>query len=316
MFLDADKKKWLSDRFKASVKFDELMSRHTSFRVGGPAKVFVKPESFDDLSLLVRWAADNKIPYMIIGSGTNILVKDKGIQAIIISLASCFNEISITGREKDKVIITAGAGTKLHSLCSFAIKNFLKGMNFALGIPGTVGGAVMMNAGTARGTISSVLHEITILQQDGKKKTITGKEIKPEYRKMIINKEGFEFNRENAVILYSSFLLNTCSDLNLKKEADLIMAEREKRQPTTLPSAGCFFKNPDSNTPAARLIDAAELKGTVKGGAMISPKHANFIVNVNNSSAADILALSEIIYKQVQNKFNIKLVPEVIIIGE
>lgn len=316
MFLDVDKKKWLSDRFKASVKFDEPMSRHTSFRVGGPAKVFVKPESFDDLALLVRWAKDNKIPYMIIGSGTNILVKDKGIQAVIISLASCFNEISITGREKDKVIITAGTGAKLHSLCSFAIKNFLGGMNFALGIPGTIGGAVMMNAGTARGTISSVLYELTILQQDGKKKTITREEIKPEYRKMIINREGFEFSRENAVILYSSFLLDRCSDPNLKKEADLIMAEREKRQPTNLPSAGCFFKNPDSNTPAARLIDTAGLKGTVKGGAMISPKHANFIINVKNSSAADILALSEIIHKQVKNKFNIKLVPEVIIVGE
>lgn len=316
MFFDTYKKKWLLSRFEGAVKFDEPMSMHTSFRVGGPAKVFVKPNSFDDLLLLVSWIRENKIPYFIIGGGTNLLVKDKGIDAVLISLGDCLKKISMGERGKNRIIVNAGAGVKTHLLCSFAIKNSLKGMNFALGIPGTIGGGIVMNAGTAIGSIAHVLHEITILGQKGEKKTIPAKNIKFGYRGLTLLRKRRDSAIENFIILEASFSLTPGNPLKIKDEADIIIAQRKKKQPTDLPSAGCFFKNPNLKTPAARLIDQAGLRGLKKGGAMISPKHANFIINVNNASAADILSLSKNAQDRVENKFNIKLVPEVIIVGK
>ena len=173
-----------------------------------------------------------------------------------------------------------------------------------------------MNAGTAIGSIAHVLHEITILGQKGEKKTIPAKNIKFGYRGLTLLRKRRDSAIENFIILEASFSLTPGNPLKIKDEADIIIAQRKKKQPTDLPSAGCFFKNPNLKTPAARLIDQAGLRGLKKGGAMISPKHANFIINVNNASAADILSLSKNAQDRVENKFNIKLVPEVIIVGK
>jgi len=316
MFLDTYKKEWLVSRFGVAVKFDEPMAMHTSFRVGGPAKVFVKPKSFDDLLLLVSWLRENKISYFIIGGGTNLLIKDKGVDAVLISLGDCLKKISLVERGKNRVIVSAGAGIKTHSLCSFAIKNSLEGMNFALGIPGTIGGGIVMNAGTAIGSIAHVLHGVSILGQKGEKKTIPAKDINFGYRGVTFLRGGSDSSGEKIIILDASFFLTPGNSSKIKDEADMIIARRKEKQPTDLPSAGCFFKNPGPDIPAARLIDQAGLKGLKKGGAMVSPKHANFIININNASAADILALSKDVQDRVENKFNIKLVPEVIIVEE
>ena len=316
MFLDTYKKEWLLSRFGEAVKFDEPMSMHTSFRVGGPAKVFARPESFDDLLLLVSWIRENKIPYFVLGGGTNLLVKDKGVDAVLISLGDCLKKISIGETGKSRVIVNAGAGVETRSLCSFAIKNSLEGMNFALGIPGTIGGGIVMNAGTAIGSIAHVLHGVSILDQRGEVKTIPAKDIKFGYRGLIFLRGRIDSSVEKIIILAASFSLAPGNHSKIKDEAGMIIARRKKKQPTDLPSAGCFFKNPGPDTSAARIIDQAGLKGLKKGGAMVSPKHANFIININNASAADILALSKDVQDRVENRFNIKLVPEVIIVEE
>jgi UDP-N-acetylenolpyruvoylglucosamine reductase len=151
MVLNPSTRKWLHNRFKDDVRFDEPMSRHTSLKVGGPAEAFVTPVSEEDLQALIQWAGEEKIPFLVIGDGTNLLVKDAGIAGIVIVLTKCLNQISTADRSNGAVRVRAMAGVRLHKLCTFAIAANLKGMNFAVGIPGTVGGAIMMNAGTSDG---------------------------------------------------------------------------------------------------------------------------------------------------------------------
>ncbi|MBU1055926.1 MAG: UDP-N-acetylmuramate dehydrogenase [Proteobacteria bacterium] len=313
MLLDQDIKKWLVNYFDENVKFDEPMSKHTYFKVGGPAKAFVTPESTEQLYKLISWSQENNIEYIVIGDGSNLLVSDNGIQEIVIVLSKYLNRISIIKEENESVLITAMAGVRTQNLCRFAIEEGLSGINFALGIPGTIGGAIMMNAGTHFGSISDILESINIMQSSGDILKLEKDDIDFSYRNLSWKRKTSD--SRDPIILEGSFMLKKSDPIELKKEAELILKKRNESQPTKLPSAGCFFKNPATGKTAGELIDMADLKGARIGGAEISGKHANFIVNTGNASASDILSLMKLVQETVFNKFNINLLPEVKIVG-
>ncbi|MDM8522984.1 UDP-N-acetylmuramate dehydrogenase [Desulfococcaceae bacterium HSG8] len=339
--MDTDSKKWLTTLLGKNVRFDEPMSGHTSFRVGGLADVYAAPENLETLKALISWAMQKSIQYTIIGGGTNLLVRDGGIRGIVIVLTKCLDghKLPRTETEKDRVTITVRAGMRLQNLCRFAIADGLKGMNFALGIPGTVGGAVRMNAGTAYGSMETALDSVNVLLPTGQVRTVGKKDMDFEYRKLSWNFHDLPLTTKNEnrttkhktqntkhsqpVILDGKFTLYPADPEKLKKEAEDILRIRRKKQPTKLPSAGCFFKNPSLfckngvyRKSAGELIDLAGLKGKRIGGAEISPRHANFIINRDRAKAADILALAELARETVSEMFDVKLEPEVKIIGE
>lgn len=316
MSLNADSKMWLKNRFKKNVKFDEPMAAHTSFKVGGPSAAYVFPENQADLTELIMWSQAKKYPYLIIGAGTNLLVRDEGLSGIVINLRRCLNRISIQSKAEDKVVVQAMAGAKLSRLCSFAINKGLKGMNFALGIPGTIGGAIMMNAGTAYGWMEGVLAAITVLLPTGKMTSVGRKKLDFSYRTLSWEKGNPRCNLGWPVILDGRFNLYPADSQKLKAEAETILKMRKNKQPTAMPSAGCFFKNPLSGKTAGELIEMAGLKGKRIGGAEVSIKHANFIINTGEATATDILALMECIQDAVSAKFNIQLETEVKIVGK
>jgi len=315
MVIDPDTKKWLKDIFGHNVKFNEPMSRHTSLRVGGPAEAYVVPENKEDLLMLINRSLEKEIPYMILGGGTNLLVRDGGIEGLVISLTRCLRGISQTGTGGDIVFVTAMAGSKMQALCGFALDQGFEGMNFALGIPGTVGGGIKMNAGTSLGRIEDHLDSTTVLLPAGKIKRIERENLKFDYRKLIFKDEEEKIRQEQIIILDGCFCLHPSCTEELRKEAKEILKERRRKQPVKLPSAGCFFKNPISGKPAGELIELAGLKGKRIGGAEISTKHANFFINTGNASAADFLALTQIVQETISGAFNINLKPEVKIIG-
>jgi len=316
MILNSDSKIWLEKRFKKNVKFHESMSRHTSLRVGGAADAFVVPEKYKEVVEVISWCRQKEIPYLVIGDGTNLLVKDEGIRGIVIVLTKCLK--SITKREigRDGIIIDVSAGVRMQVLCSFAIKNGFKGLNFAIGIPGTVGGGIMMNAGTAQGSIQDVLDSIEILLPSGHPKIIMKENINFSYRELVLKDEVKAVNQGQLIILGACFWLQLSESKELQKNAEKIMQSRKEKQPWKIQSAGCFFKNPLLGKTAGELIELAGLKGKSIGGAEISCKHANFIINQGRASAADILALVDLVQEEVSKRFNINLDTEVKIVGQ
>lgn len=315
MSLDNDSKKWLTNLFGDSVKFDESMSRHTSLHVGGPADAYVTPERLENLAMLVKWARQRELPYLVIGDGTNLLVKDNGITGIVIVVTKCLKTITQSDIAKDTVTVKAMAGSRMRSLCSFALERGFGGMNFAFGIPGTVGGGIMMNAGSAYGSVESVLDSIKVLLPTGQTKKISRDKLNFSYRKLSWGKEMDEIRKGQPIILEGCFSLYPSDPQKLKEDATTILKTRKKTQPIGSFSAGCFFKNPLSGKTAGELIELAGLKGKKIGGAEVSSKHANFIINTGKASAADILALSEIVQEKVSKMFNIDLQKEVKIVG-
>jgi len=316
--LNPDSKKWLAKLFGKNVKFNEPMSRHTSLRVGGPAWAFVTPESFEKFLELIRWSKKNGIYCMVIGGGTNLLVKDGGINGIVVVLKKCLDGITGiagTGGGKGPVIVTAMAGTRLQALCSFAMDNGLEGMNFAIGIPGTVGGAIIMNAGAAYESMADVIDSIKVLLLTGEIRVVLKQNLQFDYRKLSWDRKITDIDNGQPIILSGCFSLRPSDPQRLKKQAVEILKARKKRQPSGFPSAGCFFKNPVSGKTAGELIDLAGLKGKSIGGAKISSKHANFIINKGNASAADMLALMELVQEKVLKIFNIELESEITIVG-
>ena len=315
MPLDTESKEWLTRMMGNNVKFDEPMSRHTYIRVGGKADAFAEPDTREDLVMLVSWSRQREIPYLVIGDGTNLLVKDGGINGIVIVLKKCLNDISLTHVEKDVVMVTAMAGARMQRFCRFAIDNELEGMNFAIGIPGTVGGGMVMNAGTSHGCMENVLDSITVLEASGETRRVGREQLAFSYRSLSWPRTDDGVSAGQSVILDGCFRLQPSDPVRLKKEAEAILKKRRKTQPVDLPSAGCFFKNPASGKSAGELIELAGLKGKSVGGAGISTLHANFIINLGKASAADCLALMALVQAAVSEKFNIDLEPEVKIVG-
>lgn len=312
--MNEETRRWLTGRFGGSIRFDEPMSKHTSFKVGGPADILAHPENPEELVALIRGCEQRKLPLLVMGSGTNTLVKDTGIRGMVVVLSKGFDKIKKKNLEPGQMVITAMAGTRLGSLCAFAVKQGFKGLSFATGIPGSVGGAIMMNAGTSSGCMADILTSVTMFTSSGGKMTFGRDRLQFDYRRLA-GITGRDENPESVVILEGSFELQLSDTHSLQKEARALMHERMKKQPVGLPGAGCFFKNPRGGKSAGQLMEEAGLKGKCMGGAQISTVHANFIVNRGNACAADILALMEDAQQIVFKKFNIRLQPEVKIVG-
>jgi UDP-N-acetylmuramate dehydrogenase len=313
--ISLDIKKWLSHRFGEDIKYDEPMARHTSLGVGGPAEAYLVPETGEDLKDAVRFSQENGLPLKVIGSGTNLLVRDKGIDGLVVSLTGCPEDMALRKDADGALGLTVSAGTGMQTLCRYAIDQGLRGLNFALGIPGTVGGGIWMNAGTDRGKIESVLEKVSILFPTGEIEEIEKENLGFGYRSFSLGDRGREIGGIDPVILSGTFILYPDDPKELGAKAKTILQSRREKQPLDRPSAGCFFKNPVSGKSAGELIELAGLKGERIGGAAVSVKHANFFINAGGASSADFLDLMKRAQDRVWDKFGIHLEAEVTIVG-
>ena len=291
------------------------MARHTSFGVGGPAEGFFTPATVGLLADFIRWAKKAGVPYRIIGGGTNLLASDGGIEGMVISLKALRD---LKAEEGDVGIVTvrAMAGARLQVFCQYAARNGLEGMNFAVGIPGTIGGGIMMNAGTGGRSMADALISVTIMDANGDVHDIGRENFEVGYRSFFWNPCLAASEVPGAVLLAGTFQLRKGrrEARELRMEARERLLDRRRKQPIGLPSAGCFFKNPPTGPGAGELIDRAGLKGRRIGDAEVSTKHANFIVNRGNASSMDILELAGLVQRSVFRKFGTDLEPEVRII--
>lgn len=295
--------KQLKKKINGKVFFDEPMSRHTSFRIGGPADVLVVPKDIPDLLLLVEILSDVKVPFHVIGAGTNLLVKDEGIRGVVIKIQNTIDHIKDLGNGK----LRCGAGALLTSVCKTATLKGLSGLEFASGIPGTVGGAVTMNAAAFGGFMSNLVDVAEVVTYDGYKVRLNMETLEPGIKTTrILN--------EPLILVEVDFTLKKDDPLEIQNRINEYLKERKDRQPLNTPNAGCMFKNPDGEG-AGRYIDQAGLKGISAGGAKISCLHANFIINNGNATAKDVISLMKHIQEVVYSKFQIMLEPEVKILG-
>lgn len=288
------------------------MARHTSFRIGGPADALVEPLDESQLRQVIQWAHAQHIPFMVLGGGTNLLVRDGGIRGVVLRLSRMAAGIE-WHRNAEKIMIRAGAGVQTRRLCRLALGQGWRGMNFALGIPGSLGGAVMMNAGTTGGCMRDVLCALTLLTTEGRHVELGASQIRSDYRRLLLPATA----GPAPIVLAVKLTLEMAADRGqLRAEAQRLMRGRAGRQPARWANAGCFFKNPSPQHPAGRLIDAAGLKGVMVGQAQVSPQHANFIVNLGGATAGEVLTLVDKIQTAVWQRYRIWLEPEVRIVGE
>ena len=306
-------KSWLSEQCQGTAAFDEPMSLHTSFKVGGPAEIFVKPGSTELACRIITHAKAWDVPVLVVGDGTNLVVGDQGIRGLVMVLSAVPSDISSEENDDGSVLVHAHAGLRTRLLCRFALDRGYSGMNFALGIPGTIGGNVAMNAGTHLGAMEQVVHSLKVLNGSGNLKALERKDLSFSYRRLGF--PGMADSSSAPVIFGASFCLHKGDRETIEKEAREILKTRTRNQPVSLPNAGCIFKNPENGQPAGKLIDMAGLKGRTQGGAMISDKHANFIVNTGSARAEDILFLIDLAREKVFQCFHVELETEVKIVG-
>ncbi|MFH0762511.1 MAG: UDP-N-acetylmuramate dehydrogenase [Candidatus Omnitrophota bacterium] len=282
---------------KGRVRVNEPLSRHTTLRVGGPADFFIEPKDAQDLKLLISLAKRYKIPILVIGAGSNILAGDRRLRRIIVKLSSpFFKKITFKGR-----LVRAASGSSIASLVAQTAKRNLSGGEFLSGIPGTLGGALNMNAGAWGSQISKVVLKVEVMDSNAKIKSLAGQSIGFAYRRSSLGK---------FIILGATLKFTKRDKGEIRRDIQRYRRQRDIRQDRSFPNAGCIFRNP-SGEYAGRLIDLCGLKGRASGGACVSSKHANFILNRNNAQAADILKLMNLIKKEVKNNFKINLHPEI-----
>jgi len=288
----------------AIIKVNEEMKNHTTFRVGGEADYLVIPYDLNDVIAIRKFTKKNNIPLTVIGNGSNLLVKDGGIRGIVLKISNVLNDIKITDTD-----IEVGAGLRLTKLAKIAMENSLTGLEWANGIPGTVGGAVMMNAGAYGGEMSQVIIETTYLSEDGQIKTLTNEEQKFGYRHTVFTDEI------NGIIINVKIHLDKANMEKITEKMTDYIERRKEKQPLEFPSAGSTFKRPQDNF-AGKLIEDAGLKGYTVGGACVSDKHAGFVINKDNATAQDIISLIENVKAKVKEVSGVDLEEEVKIIGE
>lgn len=284
---------------------NEPMSRRTTFRIGGPADRLYRIGTSDQLQKLLPLLEREKIPFLVVGNGSNLLVSDKGIRGAALSLEGEFKELRVL---PDGRTIRAGAGAMLASLCALARDRGLSGLEFAWGIPGSVGGAVYMDAGAYGGETRDVAVSVTHMDRLGRVETVAGEALGFSYRQS-------RYTGGSDVILHGDFELRPGDPAEIASKMEELMARRKEKQPYDMPSAGSVFKRPQ-NGYAAALIEECGLKGRSVGGAQVSPKHAGFIVNTGGASCRDVLELIGIIQRTVYEKTGIQLEREVKLIGE
>ncbi len=282
-----------------AVKYDEPMSSHTSFRIGGPAEVMAFPQNTEELAQLLKVSKALDITPAILGAGTNILAPDAGIPGLVICLKDCLGGMELLPGHRIRVM----AGVTMTRAAVFAANHGLSGMEFAHGIPGTVGGGVYMNAGAYGGEICQICEAVTVMGMDGQIRELTGEEMGFSYRHSILEEKP-------GIVVDALFSLQPCDPEEIKAKMKELMGKRSASQPLDLPSAGSAFKRPVGGY-AAALIDQAGLKGFQIGGAAVSQKHAGFVVNLGGATAADVQALLKEVSNRVFEASGIRLEPEV-----
>jgi UDP-N-acetylmuramate dehydrogenase len=291
---------------KGRLRFKEPLGKYTSFKIGGEASILFEPKDTGDLINCLRQARKNKIPYFVLGNGTNLLIGDRGFQGVVIKLTSpSFKAISINNKTA-----RVGAGADIKSLIECLSENNLSGGEFLSGIPASLGGALAMNAGIIldgrRFSIGDIVNKVEVLNKRGKALTLSRAKIRFGYRSSSLNR---------YIILQAQLKLNSDKKVNIIKRIRKVLNLRRQRQDYSQPSAGCIFKNPSPYLSAGALIDRCGLKGRSYGGAVVSRKHANFILNFNRAKASDVIKLIKIIKKKVKNNFGINLQEEIKIVS-
>ena len=285
-----------------NVLADEPMSDHTTFKVGGPADLYVIPDDFDEVREVIAACKEAGEQYFLLGCGSDLLVADEGYRGVIICLADGLLGVSVEGTE-----ICCQAGVSLREASEMACELGLSGLEFACGIPGSVGGACFMNAGAYGGCIADVLKEVRVLLADGSVDDVAVDELDLGYRHSRIADEGW-------VVLSATFDLDRAKSEDIREKMDDLTRQREEKQPLELPSAGSTFKRPEGYF-AGKLITDAGLKGYQSGGAAVSKKHAGFVVNMGDATAADVHAVIEHVQDEVERQFGVRLEPEVRFLG-
>ena len=303
--MDAHIKKRMKEIGGQAILFDVPMSQYTTFRVGGNVEALYKAKNLEALKEMICFLMDEGISYLITGCGSNLLVRDGGLKGVAIILDGSFALIEHTTMAEPCIV--AGAGLPLHKLVDFCTERGLAGVEFLAGIPGTVGGGVAMNAGSWGQEIKGVIGEIT---------TLTGRGIVEKRDSLSLNFKyrGLDLNK-GQIILNARLNLRFDKPALIRKKIISNIQRRKERFPFDMPSAGSIFKNPEGDY-AGRLTDAVGLKGKTIGGAMISSKHANFIVNKGNASSSDIFALMDLVIVKVREMFDIQLSTEIKVVGE
>ncbi len=278
----------------------EYLSKHTTFKIGGPAKYFFMPSSVEELTDILDYCKTNNERYMIIGNGSNILFSDEGFDGVIIQIFSSMNDIKI-----DRDRIYAQSGALLSKIANAAKDNSLTGMEFAAGIPGTLGGAVVMNAGAYGGEMKDIIEYVDILEKDNTVRRYSCQEMEFGYRHSIVN--------EDKVVIGAGIKLSYGNKEDIISEMNRLRDARVSKQPLEYPSAGSTFKRPEGYF-AGKLIEDSGLKGYTVGGAMVSDKHCGFVINYDNATCKDVLDLIQHVKNTVNEKYNVILEPEVKII--
>ena len=288
---------------RENVFLNEAMMKHTSFRIGGPADWFVSPDSAEALCETIKFLKAGNVPYFILGNGSNLLVSDDGYRGVVIQIGKNMSEIEINGTS-----MRVGAGALLSSAASRAAAASLTGMEFAGGIPGSIGGACVMNAGAYGGEMKDILTSVTALFSDGSVRKVPCDELELGYRSSALMKNG-------AIVLEAEISLSEGDIGEIRRTMDDLRERRVSKQPLDLPSAGSTFKRPEGYF-AGKLIMDAGLRGYAVGGAQVSEKHCGFVVNRGGATADDVMTLIGHIQKTVLDTFGVELVPEVRFLGE
>jgi UDP-N-acetylmuramate dehydrogenase len=297
----ADLAPLLRDKISGEVRADEPMARHTTFRIGGPAALFCVLETTHDLTEAMRMFEEHEVPWTIIGKGSNLLVADGGYSGAVLVLGREFKRHVTDGE-----VLRAGAASVLAQLVQEAFSKGLAGLEWAVGIPGTLGGALAMNAGTRDGTIGATVDTVTMWIPGKGLSLIHGRDVAWEYRRSGLAGRG--------IILEATLNAAQADPLRIRAQMERNLRDRKSSQPIGLPSAGSVFVNPAGDS-AGRLIESVGLKGTAIGGARVSAKHANFIVNEGGATAADVVGLIQKIQATVKDRCGVDLRPEIRFIG-
>ena len=288
---------------KDSILIDEPMSRHTTFRVGGPADFFVTPKAKEEVRDVICICKEAGMPYYIIGNGSNLLVSDEGYRGVIVQIYKEMNEVKVEGD-----LVKAQAGALLSGIAAKALGAELSGFEFASGIPGTIGGACVMNAGAYGGEMKDVLESVTVLTGEGKIIELGRNELELGYRTSVIAKKGY-------IVLGAVLKLERGDGEKIKTYMDELKEKRVTKQPLEYPSAGSTFKRPEGYF-AGKLIEDAGLRGFQVGGAQVSEKHCGFVINRDHATAADIMELMRQVQIRVKENSGVDLEPEVKRLGD
>lgn len=281
----------------------EPMSAHTTFRIGGPARYFVMPKNIELLQKILQFCKEENLPYFILGNGSNLLVSDKGFDGVVIQLFRNFDKITVTTDGNGEKRITAQAGALLSKVAKTALEEELSGFEFAAGIPGTIGGAVIMNAGAYDGEMKQVVKTVTALDEQGEVILLSNKELEFEYRTSVLQ-------TRRLVVLEASLSLKAGDRQKIAQRMEALRVRRNEKQPLEFPSAGSTFKRPDGYF-AGKLIMDAGFCGYQVGGAKVSDKHCGFVINAGGATAADVIELTNQIREKVCKQTGVELELEV-----